>query len=49
MTTLYTSFNYEPIKKVTPDWERSERLQFCDQGIRKSIMRKALKLARKTK
>ncbi|SFG32111.1 hypothetical protein SAMN04487761_11273 [Lachnospiraceae bacterium C7] len=48
MTTLYTT-NYEPIKKEIPDWMRVERLQYCDQGIRQSLLKKAVRKLRKTK
>ena len=47
MTTLYTMMNYEPQKQVIPEWMRNERLQYCDQGIRASLLKKASRFSRK--
>jgi hypothetical protein len=47
MTTLYTMMNYEPQKNTVPDWMRNERLQYCDQGIRSSLLKKAARFAKK--
>ena len=47
MTTQYTMMNYEPLKQNYPEWMRNERLQYCDQGLRSSLRKKAARLIKK--
>ncbi len=44
MMTLYTMMSYEPQKQTYPEWMRNERIQFCDQGIKSTLLKKAARI-----